>query len=1652
MKTKQTFKDNYSWCIPGRNCWVSTSTSEVFLPGKIVSVDETSNKVEVSFHKAPENPLPTVYELSAVLEFNEQSPSDQQFGYEDMVTMDCLNEAELLNNLALRYSQDNIFTYIGPTLLVINPYKPINAEFSSSKVAEYQSLTKAELFNLKEKLPHVYAIAGKAYHQLFSNARNQAIVISGESGAGKTENTKYAMQFLTTLSQEDKALDKAESPIEERILGCNPILEAFGNAKTVRNDNSSRFGKYVRILVEKHSKKIKGAGITNYLLEKSRVTTQASGERNYHIFYQLFKMKPENMGQQFLDSLHLHGKSLEDFEYLKSSKGVTLALSDEEFLNDVLFSFEKMQFRADEKQAVFRLLAGILYLGNVSFNDEKFSENQPCEIQGKEALKLACEILGFSENSLAKALVVKTREIGKQLIESPVNKIECGFLRDSLTKALYEKLFNWLVKRLNLSILPLDDLKKARTVRKSIKEMRKSILLQQETARISIGLLDIFGFENFLTNSFEQLCINFTNEKLQQLYIAYVFKSEEAEFIEQGLKDQLYRLSYEDNQPIIDLIDKYPLGIFDLLEESCSLGSGTDEALLQKIGKTHKDNNRMGLPKLHKDRFVLTHTAKAVEYTITGFRVKNKDNMNKELENAILSSTYQSIVEIYENKIDKAEENAAQPSKKGEKTLAAKFRVQMKDLMQELMSCDVNFIRCIKPNEEKRPDFFIAGFVLQQIKYLGVLESIRIRKDGFPYRKEYKNFVETYKSLLKGSKVLQKLKDKENIQKQVEWLLNNLLSEEIARNKSLFGKTKLYLKQEVSISLDKLLMELYKEKKARAKQILSQYRRFKFRALVLEKLSRLHNKIIMKFVKLQAMQRRKIARRVFLCKKQAVTKFKRILLKRLMKRIFLRWHEKILLFRKWTKKKQASVKLFNQFKRTYRRFFWKKWQQKTVLLVQMLRKKAMEERERQEKEEKDRRENEEREKLRQKEEEVKQREIEQAAAEKSRKQAEKALQQAASLKNLHKIPGSPSKMKKKEPEFAEETKKDAVLSQILQENAEETELIVKPLTIPEIPRSEEKKSAEIDLPKIIEMHTKSRGIINLSQLKTINPAFFLNLKSGIPMPKSADLSVDLFLSGRRKNTQLFALYSEDVVFDLQGLDVDFVKNITRHTFWEFVEPLVGHHKSWGKSVSIASVMSFSKSSQNIPVLAHSDSKERDLSNKQFSNLKKFLLTKDFENELLLSMKILMEGFNGNAALRDETYLQIIKQLNNNPDKFLRLKLYKLLGLIGSTFPLSIWTFGVVMSFLFEIVQGVNKIESEEEVILHAKFAFNRIRKTYESGGKKFPPLEHELKSLWNLKKIPIKLSFLNGKVITIFVESWTRVQAIYQQIEEILMMKNISLYIGLAIRESVGDDYFLEDNSILIEELTRLEFKRMKDNTKHYRALLKLRVYYPNLFQENAKDIKNLTFYQVLDEYLCGHFPCPTSEILTLSSLYLYIEKEGVSCEKIFNLESSADNLEIGIDIEKYIPKGSINKSFTKQNFLEIILKRYLESRENKPIDQSKVDFMNCLRKYDEFMSYKFSAKYIKVQIKKGDLDETLIEEVVVYIKPFVILILGNGNKSKTVFHFKEIEAFGRLNNPKEMFAFRTFDLQIHLLETPNGSEMENIIEKYLELLRQENF
>mgnify|MGYP000846203966 FL=1 len=901
MKKAEELVD-VAWVSKGDSLWIqlpdSDLASESYRRATAVDIKPETEKVLIRFEGASADE-----EVNGKLVFAVNNYSRLPDGYDDMVEMENLSEAELLYNLRERYTKGKIFTYVGSSLIVLNPYCMIPELFTTEILSKFQTSVRELKFDPKSHIPHVYAISSGAVTNLLRDQRNQAIVISGESGAGKTENTKFAMKFLTSLnSAKGEAVNSDEPSIEDKILACNPILEAFGNAKTVRNDNSSRFGKYVSLLISKGSSegKIMGATITNYLLEKSRCCTQSQGERNYHIYYHLFK----GATQKELEALKLFkdGKSrMESCFYLNRSGCYEVqALDDVELYNEVVASFNTMKFTQEEQKAIWTIVACSLLLGNVDFDDSALTDKIPCIVKNEEYLKDASNLLQIDYEELNTALMFKFREIQGQVIQSTISKAECITQRDSLAKELYNTLFNWLVKRLNFTVMPAEFLKDGADIPQLLHNY------------FHIGLLDIFGFEIFKVNSIEQLCINYTNEQLQQLYIFYIFKAEEKEFCEEGLQDYLCEIVFKDNQDVIELLDKPPAGIFCLTDESCSVNS-TDEALCQKIIKSHEKNPCFKKPKMAKDTFIVMHTASPVEYNINGFRFKNRDELSAYIEKALFKSSFKEIPRIYKGLCGNEAEPEVQ-AKKGtsakDKFLGAKFRMQMKDLYNELKSCDCHFIRCIKPNNRKEKKLFMPRMTLEQIQYMGLLETIKVRKLSYPTRRYYKNFYEKYEELA-GQHSITPFHKHVELGSDFKSMSKDLVKYTKIDFGSgiLFGNTKVFMKLGAEAELNKILYEKMKGKMKAAKVVQKFWRKY---CLFVKKWYPVRKKVLACLKGIRVVQNlfrvRAYARKLQQTKK-------------LIRKI-QRWYLTILQTRKFQKIKTTIKKLQTWWKMN---FYWQKY-------------------------------------------------------------------------------------------------------------------------------------------------------------------------------------------------------------------------------------------------------------------------------------------------------------------------------------------------------------------------------------------------------------------------------------------------------------------------------------------------------------------------------------------------------------------------------------------------------------------------------------------------------------------------------------------------------------------------------------------------------
>ncbi|NXB82731.1 MYO1F protein, partial [Donacobius atricapilla] len=652
--------------------------------------------------------------------FHWQSHNVKQSGVDDMVLLSKISEEAIVENLKKRFMDDFIFTYIGPVLISVNPFKQM-PYFTDREIELYQGAAQYE------NPPHIYALTDNMYRNMLIDGENQCVIISGESGAGKTVAAKYIMGYISKVSGGGEKVQH----VKDIILQSNPLLEAFGNAKTVRNNNSSRFGKYFEIQFSRGGEP-DGGKISNFLLEKSRVVSQNECERNFHIYYQLIQGASQEQRQ------NLGIMSPDYYFYLNQTDTYQVEGTDDrsDFHETMVSAWEggespkalgpglrrsvhpqnAMQvigIRGEDQQLVLQIVAGILHLGNISFREE----GNYARVENADSLAFPAYLLGVDQERLNEKVTSRKMDSKwggrSESITVTLNVEQAAYTRDALAKGLYARVFDFLVESINRA-------------------------MQKPYEEYSIGVLDIYGFEIFQKNGFEQFCINFVNEKLQQIFIELTLKAEQEEYVQEGIK--WTQIQYFNNKVVCDLIENKlnPPGIMSVLDDVCATmhatGEGADQTLLQKLQAavgTHEHFNSWN------SGFVIHHYAGKVSYDVNGFCERNRDVLFTDLIELMQSSEYGFIRMLFPEKLDS--------DKKGRPTTAgSKIKKQANDLVNTLMKCTPHYIRCIKPNETKKPRDWEESRVKHQVEYLGLKENIRVRRAGFAYRRLFHKFLQRY--------------------------------------------------------------------------------------------------------------------------------------------------------------------------------------------------------------------------------------------------------------------------------------------------------------------------------------------------------------------------------------------------------------------------------------------------------------------------------------------------------------------------------------------------------------------------------------------------------------------------------------------------------------------------------------------------------------------------------------------------------------------------------------------------------------------------------------------------------------------------------------------------------------------------------------------
>ncbi|XP_054649403.1 myosin VIIAa isoform X5 [Dunckerocampus dactyliophorus] len=713
-------------------------------------------------------------------------------GVEDMIRLGDLNEAGILRNLLIRYREKLIYTncggrtYTGSILVAINPYQLLPI-YTADQIRLYTNK------KIGEMPPHIFAIADNCYFNMQRNNRDQCCIISGESGAGKTESTKLILQFLAAISGQ-------HSWIEQQVLEANPILEAFGNAKTIRNDNSSRFGKYIDIHFNKRGA-IEGAKIEQYLLEKSRVCRQAHDERNYHIFYCMLK------GMTADEKKKLGLSKATDYTYLTMGKcTVCDGRDDMKEYSNIRSAMKVLMFTDKENWEISKLLAAILHMGNLRYEARTYDNLDACEVVHSPHLTTAATLLEVDGKDLMNCLTSRTLITRGETVSTPLSMEQALDVRDAFVKGIYGRLFVWIVEKINAAIY-------------------KPPSSQAKAIRRSIGLLDIFGFENFTVNSFEQLCINFANENLQQFFVRHVFKLEQEEYNLENINWQ--HIEFTDNQDALDMIAIKPMNIISLIDEESRFPKGTDSTMLNKLNFQHKVNTNYIPPKNnYETQFGIQHFAGVVYYETRGFLEKNRDTLYGDIIQLVHSSKNKFIKQIFQADVamflcgftpasclhlPSSTLPKGAETRKRSPTLSSQFKRSLELLMRTLSVCQPFFVRCIKPNEYKKPMLFDRELCVRQLRYSGMMETIRIRRAGYPIRYTFVEFVDRYRVLMPGVKPAYKQEDlRGTCQRIAEAVLGR-------DDDWQMGKTKIFLKDHHD-----MLLEIERDKAITDKVILIQ--------------------------------------------------------------------------------------------------------------------------------------------------------------------------------------------------------------------------------------------------------------------------------------------------------------------------------------------------------------------------------------------------------------------------------------------------------------------------------------------------------------------------------------------------------------------------------------------------------------------------------------------------------------------------------------------------------------------------------------------------------------------------------------------------------------------------------------------------------------
>ncbi|NXT84628.1 MYO7A protein, partial [Zapornia atra] len=1500
-------------------------------------------------------------------------------GVEDMIRLGDLNEAGILRNLLIRYREHLIYTYTGSILVAVNPYQLLPI-YSPEQIRLYTNK------KIGEMPPHIFAIADNCYFNMQRNNKDQCCIISGESGAGKTESTKLILQFLAAISGQ-------HSWIEQQVLEANPILEAFGNAKTIRNDNSSRFGKYIDIHFNKRGA-IEGAKIEQYLLEKSRVCRQAQDERNYHVFYCMLR----GMTMEQKKKLGL-GKAT-DYNYLAMGNCTTCDGRDDskEYAN-IRSAMKVLMFTDTENWEISKLLAAILHMGNLQYEARTYDNLDACEVVQSASLITAASLLEVDPQDVMNCLTSRTIITRGETVSTPLSMEQALDVRDAFVKGIYGRLFVWIVEKINAAIY--------RPPSQELKSVRRSI-----------GLLDIFGFENFTVNSFEQLCINFANENLQQFFVRHVFKLEQEEYNLENINWQ--HIEFTDNQDALDMIAIKPMNIISLIDEESKFPKGTDATMLHKLNSQHKLNTNYIPPKNnYETQFGINHFAGIVYYETKGFLEKNRDTLHGDIIQLVHSSKNKFIKQIFQADVAMGAE-----TRKRSPTLSSQFKRSLELLMRTLSICQPFFVRCIKPNEYKKPMLFDRELCVRQLRYSGMMETIRIRRAGYPIRYTFVEFVDRYRVLMPGVKPAYKQGDlRGTCQRIAEAVLGKDDDWQI-------GKTKIFLKDHHD-----MLLEIERDKAITDKVILIQkvVRGFKDRSnflkvrnsvLMIQRYWRGHNcrknygAMRIGFLRLQALYRSRKLHKQYHMARRRIIEFQARCRGYLVRRAFRHRLWAVLTVQAYARGMIAR-RLYKRLRGEYhRRLEAEKLRlaEEERLRKEMSAKKAKEEAE--------------------KKHQVRLAQLAREDAEREVKEKEEARRKKELLEKMEKARNEPvndSEMVDKMFGFLGTTSSLPGQEGQAPNGFEDLERAQKEL-------EEEDLDAALPLPEEEEEDLSEYKFAKFAATYFQGTTTHTYIRRPLKQP---------LLYHEDEGDQLAALAVWITILRFMGDLPEPKYHTAMSDGGEKIPVMTKIYETLGKKTYKKELQALQGEGESTHIDGHKKSSVRhklvSLTLKKKSKLTEEVTKRLHDGESTLQGNSMLEDrptsnleklhfIIGNGilrpALRDEIYCQICKQLTQNPSKSSHARGWILMSLCVGCFAPSEKFVKYLRNFINGGPPG------------YAPYCEERLRRTFANGTRTQPPSWLELQATKSKKPIMLPVTFMDGTTKTLLTDSATTAKELCNSLADKISLKDrfgFSLYIALFDKVSSlgsGNDHVMDAVS-QCEQYAKEQ--GAQERNAPWRLFFRKEIFTPwhNPSEDNVAT--NLIYQQIVRGVKFGEYRCDKEEDLAeLASQQYYVDYGSeMVLERLLNL------------IPSYIPDREITASKTVEKWAQLIIAAhkkgiYTQKRQDpKKVKEEVVDFARF--KWPLLFSRFYEAfKFSGPSLPKND--------VIVAVNWTGVYFVDEQEQVLLELSFPEITAVSSSRGGKlqgQSFTLATIKGDEYTFTSNNAEDIRDLVVTFLEGLRK---